>query len=272
MRMSQRRAALNLRHAGPAPGRPLHLLLLAALVGALLATVVAAQPQSQSPDDAARALLRNYQDEPARIDQARDLLEAALARNGTVDAATLVTLSRAWFLFAENRARTEEARLAAYERGRAIAERAIAQAPGNAEAHLWNAIHLGSWAHAKGLLRSVLALRTIRREVDTVLRLDPDNVDGHIMAGSLYRELPVLLGGDPAQAEQHFKRAQALDPHLTGVRIELAVLYSNTGRVAEARRVLQSVLDEPAPTDRPRWLLKEAPRARAMLESLRDKP
>lgn len=248
----------------------MHLLRLAALVGALLATVVAAT--AESPGEAARALLKNYQEEPARIDQARDLLEAAIARDGNTDAATLVTLSRVWFLFAENRARTEEARLNAYERGRAAAQQAIAKAPGSAEAHLWLAVNLGSWANVKGLVRSLLTLRTIRQEVDTVLRLDPNNVDGNIMAGSLYRELPVLLGGDPALAEQHFKKAQALDPHLTGVGIELALLYSNTGRIGEARRELQGVLDEPAPTDRSRWLLKETPRARAMLESLRDKP
>ncbi len=248
----------------------MHLLRLAALVGALLATAVAAT--AESPGEAARALLKNYQEEPARIDQARDLLEAAIARDGNADAATLVALSHAWFLFAENRTRSEEARLDAYERGRAAAQQAIAKTPGSTEAHLWYAINLGSWANVKGLLRSLLTLRTIRQEVDTVLRLDPNNVDGLVMAGSLYRELPVLLGGDPAQAEQHFKKAQSLDPHLTGVHIELALLYSNTGRIADARRELQRVLDEPAPTDRPRWLLKETPRARAMLESLRDKP
>ena len=59
---------------------------------------------------------------------------------------------------------------------------------------------------------------------------------------------------------------------MTGVRIELAQLYINTGRFAEARQELQGVVDEPAPADRPRWTLKEAPRARAMLESLREKP
>lgn len=241
-----------------------------AIVGALLATAAAAR--AESPAEAARALLKNYQDDPARIDQARDLLEAAIARDGSADAGTLVALSRAWFLFAENRTRTEEARLDAYERGSTAAQQAIAKAPGRADAHLWYAINLGSWAQVKGLVRSLLTLKTIRQEVDTTLRLDPNNVAAHIMAGSLFRELPVLLGGDPAQAEQHFKKARALDPHLTGVRIELALLYSNTGRNAEARRELQGVLDEPAPTDRPRWLLTETTRARAMLESLRDKP
>ncbi len=91
------------------------------------------------------------------------------------------------------------------------------------------------------------------------------------MAGSIARELPVLLGGNPKEAEQHFKAAQRLDPRLTGVRIELAQLYINTGRYAEARQQLQSVLAERAPSDRPRWTLKEVPRAKQMLESIGEK-
>ena len=43
------------------------------------------------------------------------------------------------------------------------------------------------------------------------------------------------------------------------------------GRYAEARQELQAVLAEKAPTDRPRFTLKEGPRARQMLESIRDK-
>ena len=104
-----------------------------------------------------------------------------------------------------------------------------------------------------------------------VLQLDPKNIEAHIMAGSIARELPVLLGGDRQESEEHFKTAQRLDPRLTGVRIELAQLYVNMGRYAEARQQLQSVLNEKAPTDRPRWTLKEVPRARQMLESIRDK-
>ena len=91
------------------------------------------------------------------------------------------------------------------------------------------------------------------------------------MAGSIDRELPVLLGGDRRVAEEHYKTAQRLDPHLTGVRVELAKLYINMGRHAEARQQLQSVLDEKAPSDRPRWILKEVPQARQLLESIRDK-
>ena len=242
-----------------------------ALVLAALLVLGSVDPAFTQPAvETARGLLKQYQEDPTRIDRARDLLEAAVAK-GASDVPTLLTLTRAWFLYGEERAQTPETRIAAYERARDLAKRATELAPKDADAHLWYAITLGSWSHAKGLLHSALALRNLRKEVDVVLQLDPKNIEAHIMAGSIDRELPVLLGGDRRESEEHFKTAQRLDPRLTGVRIELAQLYINMGRYAEARQQLQSVLNEKAPTDRPRWTLKEVPRAKQMLESIRDK-
>ena len=239
----------------------------------LLALVLTAPPEAsaQTPAETARTMLRQYQDDPTRIERARDLLEAAVAKGAGTDVPTLLALARAWFLYGEERAKTEETKIAAYERARDVAKRATQLAPQNPDAHLWYAITLGTWSQTKGLLRSVLALRGLRTEVDTVLRLDPNNVDAHIMAGSIARELPIVLGGDRKQAEEHFKTARRLDPRLTGARIELAQLYINLGRYQDARLELQGVLDERAPTDRARWTLKEVPRARQMLEAIRDK-
>ncbi len=246
--------------------RPLVLATMLVLGG-----FVPTAARAATPAETARAMLRQYQEDPGRIDRARDLLEAHVARGGAADLATLMGLTRAWFLFAEERATSEEAKIAAYGKARDYAKRATELAPKDAEAHLWSAITLGSWSQAKGLLRSALGLRELRREVDTVLRLDPDNIEAHIMAGSIARELPVVLGGDRQEAERHFKTAQRLDPRLTGARLELAQLYVNMGRYAEARRELEALLAERAPTDKPRWTTKEAPRARKMLESIRSK-
>ncbi len=254
----------------PTNGKRRRRFRIAGGIVAVLASVAASPVPA--PLETARALLQDFRADPTRIDRARDLLEAAVARDAAGDPRILVALSRAWFLYGENRVAGEEARLAAYERGRAVAERAITQRPNDAEGHLWYAINLGSWAQVKGLLRSVLTLQTIRREVDTVLRLDPDNVEGHVMAGSLNREVPAILGGDRAKAEEHFNTARKLAPHLTGARMELAKLYIKMDRLAEARRELQAVLDEPAPTDRSRWELTEVPQARHMLRSLRATP
>ena len=251
------------RRARASRGLCVPALLTVMLVGA---TAVSAQ----TPSEEARTLLNSYREDVTQIDRARDLLETAVAGKETADVRTLVLLARAWFLYAENRTKTEEARLAAYEKGRAAAERAIARSPDDPEAHLWYAINLGSWAQVKGLFRSLITLGTIRREVDTVLRLDPNNVEANIMAGSLQREIPAIMGGDKEKAEEYFKTAKRLAPHLSGARIELAKLYIKQGRIAEARQELQGVIDEPAPTDRSRWELVEVPRARTMLHSLDD--
>jgi tetratricopeptide (TPR) repeat protein len=242
------------------------VLLLVALLGAS-GGAASAQPTAA---ETARAMLKSYQEDPARIDRARDLLEAAVAKGAGHDVPTLLALTRAWFLYAEQRAKSEPEKIAAYERARDVAKRATELAPKDPDAHLWYAITLGSWSQAKGLLHSAIALRNLRKEVEVVLQLDPNNIEAHVMAGSIDRELPVLLGGDRRASEAHFKTAQRLDPRLTGVRVELARLYINMGRYAEAREQLQSVLNEKAPTDRPRWTLKEVPQARQLLESIRD--
>jgi len=55
------------------------------------------------------------------------------------------------------------------------------------------------------------------------------------------------------------------------LRVDLARLYIATGRDAEARRELQQVIAETAPTNVADWTVKDLPRARKLLESIRDK-
>jgi hypothetical protein len=93
-------------------------------------------------------------------------------------------------------------------------------------------------------------------------------VEGLIVAAGLAAEMPRLMGGDRARAEALFRRALEVDPHHTGGRLELARLYLATRRWRDAERELQGVMQEPAPTDRPRWTLSDAPRARALLAEL----
>ena len=80
-----------------------------------------------------------------------------------------------------------------------------------------------------------------------------------------------MLGGDRAKAEEHYKNALETDPHYTLARVDLARLLIATGRHAEARRELARVLDERAPTSRSDFTVKDAPRARELLESIKDR-
>ena len=242
--------------------------LLAVVLVLALVTPAAAQDAVTS----ARALLATWHKDPAAIDRARALLESEAAARPAAE--VLVELARAWFITAEFRRSGEAAKTAAYEQGREAARRAIAMAPGNDAAHLWLAINTGRAAEVKGRVAGLRMLPAIRESSDTVLRLNPNNVDGLILAGGILANVPRLMGGDRSKAEAHFRRALELDPHKTGARLELAELYLELRRSSDARVELQRIVDETAPTDLPRWTVSEAPRARTLLAELaaRDRP
>jgi tetratricopeptide (TPR) repeat protein len=257
----RRRSSLARAVAGARP------ILTRGLPAALLAIAVAAQ--AQTPVEAARALVRRYHQDVTGLDRARELLESALAKDPQVE--TMVMLSYVQFLWADVRAGSADERLAAYERGRQVGERAVELAPRSAEAHLWYAINTARWGQTKGVMRSLFLLPTVKREIDTILTLDPRSARGHSLAGNVYMEVPRLAGGDRAKAEAHFKTGLEIDPRFTVLRVDLARLYIGDGRYAEARRELARVLEERAPRVVPDWTVKDVPRARALLDSIRDR-
>jgi tetratricopeptide (TPR) repeat protein len=224
---------------------------------------------AETPVAEARALIARYHEDLTAIDRARDLLDAALTRESQVE--TMITLSYVSFLWGDVRATTTDEKLAAYARGRELGQRAVELAPRNHDAHLWYAINTGRWGQTKGVLRSLFLLPTVREEIEILLQLDPRSVRAHSLAGNVDMEVPRLFGGDTERAEAHFKKGLAIDPKFTVLRIDLARLYIATGRSAEARRELRRVIDETAPTVVADWTAKDLPRARKLLESIRDR-
>ena len=246
-------------------------MLARAAVLLLVASLVLAPSTAlgQSPVESARALVARYHEDPSLIDRARDLLEAALARDRQVD--TMVMLAYVHFLYGDVRATTTEDKLAAYDRGREIAKRAVELAPRNPEAHVWYGINAGRWGLTKGVMRSLFLLPTVRQEADTTLELDPKNLRALALSGNVFLEVPGLFGGDRVKAEQQFRKALEIDPHFTVARVDLARVLIAGARYAEARQELQRVVDERAPNNIADWTAKDLPRARQLLESLKGK-
>jgi len=243
--------------------RARHLAGLALVLGA------AASAWAQSPVEAARALVARYHQDPAALDRARDLLDAALAKDRKVE--TMVMLSYVQFLIGDVRATTPEDKLAAYDRGREIGKRAVELAPKSHDAHLWYAINTARWGETKGVLRSLFLLPTIREELGILLELDPRSVRAHILAGNVFLEVPGFAGGDRAKAEEHFKKALEIDPRFTNARVDLARVYIVDARYAEARLELSRVVNETSPSVVADWTVKDAPRAKKLLESIKDR-
>jgi len=248
--------------------------LAAALAIALAAATASAQaprqPRVQSPLVATvNAWQARYHENPAGIDQMRIALTEAAKADPQVD--TLVALAKVCFIYGDIRARTSEEKLDAYDQGREAAQRGVELAPNNAEAHFWHGTNTARWGQTKGVMRSLFLLSTVRREIKTVLELDPTFPPVYSLAGSVYIEVPGFLGGDLAKGEEMFRKGLELDPRFTSARVGLGKALIKRNRLPEARRELEAVLDEKAPTNLADWTMKDSKRARELLESIKGK-
>ena len=213
-----------------------------------------------------RALASRYHEDPARIDTLRAAMTRAAESDPQVE--NLLALAQIAFLYGDIRATTPEEKLAAYEQGRQAARRAAEAAPGNARAHFWYATNAGRWGQTKGVVRSLFLLPEVKKGMETALELDPRFPPAYALAGTVYYEVPGLFGGDLEKSEALFRRGLEVDPRFTGLRVGLARTLIKRGRIPEARRELQAVLDEKAPANVADWTLKDAPEARTLLASL----
>jgi len=213
------------------------------------------------------AVATRYHENAARLDTLRESLAQTAGAKPEVD--TLVALARVSFIWGDIRAATTEQKLEAYDQGRQAAMRALARAPRNAAAHFWFATNTARWGQTKGILRSLFLFPTIQEEIRTVIVLDPGFTAVYALAGAVYYEVPGIFGGDLDLAEQMFRRGLEQDPRFTGMRVGLGKTLLKKRRVAEGRRELQAVLEEKAPTNPADWTVKDAPQARALLDSVR---
>ena len=245
----------------------IRLLLALGVAGPLAGAVVA---HARSPlVGQLNVVATRYHEDPARLDTLREGLEQAVRDDP--DAANFTALSRVSFIWGDVRARSDEEKLAAYERGRASGQRAIELEPKNFLGHLWYAINTARWGQTKGVVRSLFLLPTVREEIRVLLELAPNVAAVHALAGNVDYEVPGPLGGDVDRAEATFRKGLQLDPSFTGIRVGLAKVLIKKSQPAEARRELQAVLDEKDPSNLADWTVKDVPDARRLLESIRDR-
>jgi tetratricopeptide (TPR) repeat protein len=236
------------------------------LLLALLLSLLAVPAPAQSPVEAARTLIANYHKDVTWLDRARDLLEKSLKTDSQVEG--MILLSWIYFTWGDVRAKDDEEKLAAYDRGRQLGKRAVELAPKNPDAHFWYAANTGRWGTTKGVVRSLFLLPTLREEIDIILTLAPDHPGGLGLAGNVELALP---WGDLDKAEASFRKGLKADPRNTSLRVDLARLLIKRGKHDEARKELRRVLNEKEPRYVADWTVKHSKRVRELLDSIKDK-
>jgi hypothetical protein len=127
-------------------------------------------------------------------------------------------------------------RLAHFEQGRVVAERAVAADGRSANAHFSLFCNLGELLRLDGetSISSLWGFRRMMKELDRTLELAPDHVDALSAKGTLLIRLPPFLGGDMQQGEQILRQVIHREPRAVNARLSLARSYRAGGKHDEA--------------------------------------
>jgi tetratricopeptide (TPR) repeat protein len=207
------------------------------------------------------AIVSASQDDPDRLYSGRANLSMAwraadlwAARAGDEYEAAW-KLSRVCYWLGTHALKAE--RRTALERGSDAGERGVRLAASRPEAHFWLAANLGALAESFGLAQGLKYRGRIRSELESVIRIDPRWQGGSADAalGQWYFEVPWILGGSRAKAEEHLRRALAIDASSLVALSFLADVVAADGRRDEARALLRRVMDAPVDPD---WIPEDA--------------
>lgn len=134
-----------------------------------------------------------------------------------------------------------------HERGIEAGMRAIEVEPKRPEGHFWVAANMGALAESFGVRAGLRYRGAIKRELETVLALDPAFLSGSAdrALGRWYAKVPGLFGGSRTKSVEHLQKSLTYNPQSTASLFFLAETYFDMDRDADARRALQQVLDAP---------------------------
>jgi tetratricopeptide (TPR) repeat protein len=164
----------------------------------------------------------------------------------------------------------EQGRIEAFREGIAAGQSAVELAPDSPEGHFWLGANLGGRAEEQGPLYALSSVGDIRREMETVIRLDEGFMGGsaYLALGQLDLELPEMLGGDRKRAVEELERGLRFGADNALLRLRLAQAYYEVKRHTDARAQASAILKmKPLPDYQPEYD-EAAEGARNLLERL----
>ncbi len=157
-------------------------------------------------------------------------------------------------------------KMAIFDTGIDLAKQAVALAPKSVEAHFWLGVLYGVYGEAKGVLKSLSLVPSIKLEMQTCLESDP-SVEGYgpdRVLGRMYYKLPWFKGGDNKKSIAHLEKSLAGAPTDALTKLYLAETYKSEGMKAKAVEELKAIIGM---TPDPRWA-PEHPSIKAKAEKL----
>src|SRR5262249_12082187 len=148
------------------------------------------------------------------------------------------------------------------------AKKAVAIEDKRVEGHFWYAANEGEYADLKGVLQSLGLVKTIRKEFESALAINPAYENGTIFSalGQIDLNLPRILGGNEKRGIERLEAGLKVGPGNAELKVTLAEVYIKKGRKDEAKPLLESVIKNIDPARSPVEMDELRTKARALLE------
>ena len=205
----------------------------------------------------------------AERDKVENLRQAvALVEKEVTNYEAMWRLSKFKYYLADHESDKEQ-RNRVLQAGIAAAERAVKIEPNRVEGHFWLGANKGEYADMKGGFAALGLVKTVRKEFETALSLDPTYAKGstHLALGQMLIEMPKLLGGSDKKGLEYLEGGLKFGPQNAELKLYLAQQYARKDRKDEAKRLLAEVLKEDDPLRTP----NEQGELRAKAQQLLDK-
>jgi tetratricopeptide (TPR) repeat protein len=139
------------------------------------------------------------------------------------------------------------------------------------EGHFWFAANEGEYADLKGVLQSLNLVKTIRKEFETALAINPAYENGAIYSalGQIDLNLPRLLGGNEHRGIERLEAGLKVGPTNAELAVTLAEVYGKKGRKDDARKLLEGVVGGNDPARSATEMEELKVKARALLIKLK---
>ncbi|MBY0280372.1 hypothetical protein K2Z84_33990 [Candidatus Binatia bacterium] len=187
----------------------------------------------------------------SRPADAAPAVDGAAAPEGAVDQGRRELAAAKKLIDDGERAPDDDARKKAYEEAKQHADRAVELMPNDADAHFVQFAAEGRIAQLGGIAVAALQLVKLNKQLDEVLRLDPNHANALAARGGMLMKLPRIFGGNTTKGVEYLEKAVALDSTAIGKRLELAEAYHIVGREDDAKATAQSALEVAKQLDQP---------------------
>jgi len=142
------------------------------------------------------------------------------------------------------RAKSADLRLVHFERGRNLAEKAVALDDHSPDAHFALFCSIGERMRANGeVFFSVFEYGRMMDALDETLRLDPAHLDALSSKGTILIEVPEFLGGDDEKGEVILRQVMRREPLAINARMVIARVCAERGEKEEALLLAKKALE-----------------------------